>query len=408
MPRYQYLALDVDGRERSGDVDAADERTARAALQKRKLLPVELAVSHGRRVREAEASAPVRARDALSHKQRLVITRQLATLVDASVPVEEALATIAAQQENAAARRIMRDVHQGVLEGMRLGDAMARHPRSFTGLYRAAVTGGERASKLGFTLTRLADYLGRAHALRSKVQAAMIYPAALSFVALTVVCCLMIFVVPSLTEQFQSFDAQLPILTQILIGVSGFLTAYWPLLLLVLAAGGYILHIMFKRESVRLAWDGALLKAPLIGRWTTAVAASRFVRGVSTLVASGLPVLDSVRAAREGVGNLVTARAAGVMAERIEQGEPLSHAMRRSGVIPPLVCYMAQSGENAGDLPGMLDKAAEHLEQEVESFAASAISLLEPAIIVFMGIVVASIVLAIMLPILQLNRLAIG
>lgn len=275
-------------------------------------------------------------------------------------------------------------------------------------MYRAAIAGGERSGKLGFVLTRLADYLARSEAIRSKVTTAMVYPAALSLVALSVVTCLMIFVVPSLTEQFESFDTRLPLITQVLIGVSNFLARFWGVLLIGLAVGAYVASILLRREPVRAAIDAAMLRAPLVGKWVTAVQASRFVRAISTLTASGLPVLESVRAAHEAITNRAASTAAARMAAWIEEGEPLSRAMRKSGVIPPLVAYMAASGENAGDLSGMLEKAADHLDQEFEAVTATALSLLEPAIIIIMGVVVASIVLAIMLPILQLNRLAIG
>lgn len=409
MPHFQYLAVDADGQRKSGGVDAANEAAARALLVRRRLLPVQIDVAEtGKpRARESGPIAPARGVK-LNQKTLMLVTRQLSTLINAAVPVDEALAMIAVQQEQPAARRIISDVQAGVLEGQRLADALGRHPATFSTLYRSAVAGGERAGRLDFVLNRLADYLARAHAMRSKVTTAMIYPAALSLVALTVVICLMIFVVPSLTEQFERFDQQLPLLTQILIGVSGFLVNFWPLILLALIGGGLFLRVLLQREHVRYALDAFILRAPLIGRWATIVSASRFLRGVSTLVAAGMPVLESVRAARESVGNRHAAKAVDAMAARIEEGEPLSQAMRRSGVIPPMVAYMTQSGENAGELPAMLDKAADYLDQEFESFTASALSLLEPAIIVFMGIVVASIVLAIMLPILQLNRLATG
>jgi general secretion pathway protein F len=302
----------------------------------------------------------------------------------------------------------MADVQGGVVEGQRLADALARHPQSFGALYCAAAAGGERAGKLGFVLMRLADYLARAHAIRSKITTAMVYPAALALVAFTVVTCLMIFVVPSLAEQFSHFDAELPLLTQILIGVSGFLANWWALLLAAIAAGAWFVSVLMRREPVRAGLDAWLLKAPLIGKWVVSVNASRFIRAVATCVSSGRPVLDSVRVASASLDNRAAAKAARLMAVRIEEGEPLSLAMRRSGIIPPMVVYMTASGENAGDLPGMLDKAADQLDQDFEAFTASALSLLEPAIIVFMGAVVASIVLAIMLPVLQLNRLAIG
>ncbi len=408
MPRFQYLAVDLDGRQRRGRLEAANEGAARALLVRRRLLPVQLDTreSFAEEARESHESLPKNAK--LSHRSCLLLTRQLATLIDASVPVDEALAMIAAQQELPVARRIIADVQAGVVEGQRLADALARHPRSFSGLYRAAVAGGEQSGRLGFVLTRLADYLDRAYALRSKVVTAMIYPATLSIVAISVVICLLVFVVPGLIEQFDRFDERLPLLTQALIFTSNFLTQLWPLLIVLIATGAFVIRALMRREPVRAALDAFILRAPVIGRWAVAVNASRFVRAVSTLVSSGMPVLESVRLSRESVANREVAKAIGHMASRIEEGEPLSHVMRRSGVIPPMVSYMAQSGESAGDLAAMLDKAAAHLEQEFEAFTAAALSLLEPAIIVFMGLIVASIVLAIMLPILQLNRLAIG
>lgn len=408
MPRYQYLAIDPDGRQRKGGLDAANETAARALLVRRRLLPVQVDAGRSGPVNTTPSDKRVARGAKLSNKARVLITRQLATLTEASVPVDEALAMIAAQQEQAVARHIVSDVQAGVVEGQRLADALGRHPQSFSGLYRAAVLGGEQSGRLGFVLTRLADYIERSHAMRAKITTAMIYPAALSLVAITVIVCLMMFVVPSLIEQFDRFDQRLPLITQALIFISRFLTTSWPLLLIALVGGAYVLRVLLRREPVRAALDAWTLRAPIVGRWAVAVNASRFVRAVSTLVSSGMPVLESVRASRESVSNREVAKAITRMADRIEEGEPLSQVMRRSGVIPPMVCYMTQSGENAGELAAMLDRAAAHLDQEFEAFTASALSLLEPAIIVIMGLVVASIVLAIMLPILQLNRLAIG
>ncbi len=407
MPMYQYVALDTDGRRCTGDVDAPSEDAARKRLNKRKLLPVQVTAEHATAHRGG-ATEVANSRETLSHKAQMLVTRQLATLIDAAVPVDEALTMVAAQQENPTARRVLSSVQNGVVEGLRLSDALGRHPKSFPGYYRAAVAGGERSGTLGAVLSRLADHMVRAQALRSKTTTAMIYPAVLSTVASLVVICLMIFVVPSLTEQFQSFETRLPLPTQVLIAVSNFLADYWFFLLVAIGAGVMGASYALQRETVRERLDAGFLGAPIVGRWAAVIAASRFVRAVSTLVASGTPVLESVRIARESVGNRVAAKAVDRMAIAIEEGEPLSHAMRRSGFIPPMVVYMAASGENAGDLPGMLEKAAEYLDQEFEAFAGAAISLLEPAIIVFMGFVVGSIIMAIMLPVLQLNQLAIG
>lgn len=409
MARFAYTAIDADGRERSGALTAPNEPAARAQLQQKKLLPVRIVTDAG------ASDAPPRAQDAaprrgagLSHRAQLVVARQLATLIEASLPVDEALRMIGEQQETASARAIIADVHEGVLEGQRLADAMARQPKSFPPMMRAAVAGGERAGALGATLSRLADYLQRSHALRTKITTALIYPAALSLVAITVVACLMIFVVPSLTEQFRSFNTALPAITQVLIAVSSFLAAFWPVVLGAIVIAVLAVRAVLAQPGPALARDRALLTLPMLGKQIRAVNASRFARATGALAASGLPVLESVRAARDAAPNRHVARLIDAMADRIEEGETLSGAMRAAGVFPPLLVYMTASGEGSGQVATMLEKAADHLDQEFEAFTTAALSLFEPAVIITMGAIVASIVLAIMLPILQLNQLAIG
>lgn len=407
MARYSYLAIDPDGRERHGGIDAPNEAAARRALTAKKLLPVVLTVGD-RAARPAIQRKPETIQGALRHRDLVLITRQLATLIGASVPVEEALGILAAQQENALVRRIIASVRASVQEGARLADAMARHKASFPASYRAAIAGGERSGNLAPIFTRLANHLAHEHAIRSKITTAMIYPAALMIVATVVVSCLMIFVVPSLVEQFRSFKGELPLITQILIAISYGLTHFWPAILLAIAGLVIVTRTALQRPGVRFARDAAILRAPIIGKWVRAINASRFVRSVSTMAASGLPVLDCVRAAKGSVSNAPMSRAIGEMGDRIEEGEPLSHAMRQSGVFPPMVVYMTVGGENSGELPDMLEKAADHIDQDVEGFLQAALSIVEPVIIVLMGAMVAGIVLAIMLPILQLNQLATG
>lgn len=412
MARYAYVAVDRDGRERTGSLSAPDEAGARAQIEKKQWMPVRVAAAPAGAERSGQDqaradAAPLRG-GKLSHRTLVLVMRQLSTLIDAAVPVDEALRLIAEQQEQASARRIVADVQQGVLEGQRLADALGRQPKSFPPLIRAAISGGERSGNLGPVVGRLADYLARAQALRMKITTALIYPTALTVVALSVVACLMIVVVPTLTEQFATFDAKLPLITEIMIAVSGFLSTFWPLLAVAAVAAVVVARAALRQPAIALSFDTALTAAPGLGRWIKVVNATRFARAVATLTASGLPVLDSVRAARESTSNRLIAKRFDAMAVRIEEGEPLSHAMRASGVFPALVTYMAASGESAGALPTMLEKAADHLDQDFEAFSTAAISLFEPAVIVVMGLVVASIVLAIMLPILQLNQLAIG
>lgn len=407
MARFSYLAIDPDGRERRGGMDAADERAVRAALTTKKLLPVEVSRADARPA-QANASKKEPVRGTLSHKDRMLVTRQLATLIGASVAVDEALGILVAQQESQTVRRILADMRNGIQEGMRLADAMGRHKSSFPGAYRAAIAGGERAGDLGTVLNRLADYLQREHGLRSKITTAMIYPIALSLVAISVVACLMIFVVPALVEQFKTFHGQLPLITNILIAVSGGLTRFWPLIIALIVGGFIVTRTLLRQPHIRLGADAAQMRLPVLGKWAKVVCCSRFVRSVATLTASGLPVPDAVRASRDASPNRAFARAVDQMAVRIQEGEPLSHAMRQTGLFPAMVVYMTVGGENSGELPAMLEKASDHLDQEFEGFIQAALSLIEPAIIVLMGAMVAGIVLAIMLPILQLNQLAAG
>ncbi len=408
MARYSYLAIDPDGRERQGGIDAANEKAARQALAARKLLPVELFAGERAVPRPSQGAGSAKSRGHLRHRDLVLITRQLATLIGAAVPVEEAIGILAAQQENGQVRRIITAVRASVQEGSRLADAMGRFKTSFPVSYRAAIAGGERSGNLAPIFSRLANHLSREHAIRAKITTAMIYPAALLIVASAVVSCLMIFVVPALIEQFRSFRGELPLVTQILIGVSHLLTHFWPWILIGIAGAVVLVGAAMRRPGVRFAWDAALLRAPVAGRWIRAINASRFARAVSTMAASGLPVLECVRAARDTVSSAPMAKAIGEMADRIEEGEPLSHAMRQSGAFPPMLVYMAVGGENSGELPDMLEKAADHIDQDVENFLQAALSIVEPVIIVLMGAVVAGIVLAIMLPILQLNQLATG
>ncbi len=408
MARFSYLAIDPDGRERRGGMDATDERTVRNVLENKKLFAVEVALAVGRAAPKTMNETRVPVRGGLGHKDRMLVTRQLATLIGAAVSIDEALGILVAQQESATARRILADMRNSIQEGMRLADAMGRHKSSFPAAYRAAIAGGERSGNLGPVLNRLATYLQREHGLRGKITTALVYPIALSLVALIVVGCLMIFVVPTLIEQFKSFHGELPLITNVLIFVSDGLTRFWPVILLAICGAVIVARTALRQPHLHLAFDGALLRLPLLGKQVRAVSCSRFVRSIATLTASGLPVLEAVRASRDAATNRAFARAVDQMAALIQEGEPLSHAMRRSGYVPPMVVYMTVGGENSGELPDMLEKASDYLDQEFESFVQTALSLIEPAIIVLMGGVVASIVLAIMLPILQLNQLAAG
>jgi len=406
MSEFDYLALDTAGRERRGSVRAASAEDARATLGARKLYVVRMEAATG------ASAAPLLSRRALlrkklSGKQLTLFTRQLATLVQVS-PLEESLRTIARQFEQEQVRTILLSVHNAVVEGRRLSEAMTREAASFPPLYRAMVSAGESSGTLPLILERLADLLERQAQVRGKVLSALAYPVILAIVATFVVFALMIFVVPKVVEQFEDVGQQLPLLTRIVIGLSEFLAGWWWALLLGLAAFALLLGRALQDEALRLRFDRRLLRLPLLGRLLRDLHAARMARTLSTMVGSRLPLLEGLRLTTQTVHNRALREASGDITEAIRIGGSLSAALKRAGVFPPLLVYLAASGEASGKLDVMLARAADYLEREFDSFTSAALSLLEPAIIVIMGAIVALIVLSILLPILQLDTLASG
>lgn len=404
MPDFSYAAIDTAGRERRGRLTAADPEAARALLLDRKLFPVRIEdASRGDATPLLQRNISFRRR--LSPKQLTLFTRQIATLSQVS-PLEEALRTIMRQSEQEHVRRVLARVHAGVVEGRRLSEAMGLEASSFPALYRAMVSAGESSGTLPDILERLADLQERQAVVRGKVIAAVAYPASLAVVATLVVIALMIFVVPKVVEQFEDMGQQLPLLTRIVIAVSDFLAGYWWLLLGLFALGGFLLWQALKDEAFRLRFDRRLLTLPLFGRLLRDLHAARLARTLSTMVASKLPLIEGLALTARTVHNRALRQASEEIVDSIREGGSLSAALRRSGVFPPLLVYMAAGGESSGRLDLMLERAADYLEREFDSFTATALSLLEPGVIILMGGVVAMIVLSILLPILQLNTLA--
>ena len=329
------------------------------------------------------------ARRKMGVKQVTLFTRQLATLITVS-PLEEALRTISRQAEREEVRRVLARVHAGVVEGLRLSDAMAREAASFPPLYRAMVAAGEASGTLPQILERLANLMERQAQVRSKVLSTLAYPIILAFVAAFVVFALMIFVVPKVVEQFQDVGQSLPLLTRMVIGLSNFLAAWWWAILLGIAAAIFLGARALKDEGVRMKFDRFLLRLPLVGRLIRDLHAARMARTLSTMVASRLPLLEGLKLTIGTVHNRVLRAAMADIAEQVRTGGSLSGAMRRAGIFPPLLVYLAASGEASGKLDVMLERAADYLEREFDAFTTTALSLLEPAIIIVMGVVVAA------------------
>lgn len=404
MAAFDYVAVDGGGRTKSGTVAAADERSARDALTKRALVPLRLTPAIA--APKADAAPRRLGRDKLGGTQLALITRQLATLIQVA-PLEEALRTLALQADKPAVRRVLLATHAAVLEGWRLSDAMARQGEAWPPLYRAMVAAGEGSGSLPAILERLADLLERDRQVQTKVTTALVYPAALAGTAVVVVIALMTFVVPKVVEQFQSMNQALPLLTRMVIGVSDLFRLWGWLILLVLAAGGLAFARAMRDEAFRKRVDARVLSLPLIGRMLRDVHAARLARTLSTMIASGLPVMEGLQLTARTVQNRVLRAATEDMAAAIREGGSLSGAMRRTEVFPPILVYMTASGENAGRLDQLLARAGDYLEREFNAVTAVALSLLEPVIIVVMGALVALIVLSILLPILQINSLAV-
>jgi general secretion pathway protein F len=292
-----------------------------------------------------------------------------------------------------------------VLEGRSLAEAMSAEPRSYPALYRAMISAGERSGSLPPLTERLALLLERQALMRSKVMTALAYPTVLALFAIIVVAALMIFVVPLVVEQFDTLGQRLPLLTRIVMGISAFLAGWWwliGLLLIALGVGGWR---ALRVESLRLRFDGMLLRLPFIGRLIRDLHAARMARTLATMVESRLPVLEGLSLTVPTVHNRVLRAATEDIVEAVRGGGSLSSAMRRAGVFPPLLVYLAASGESAGRLDVMLERAADYLEREFDGFTAAMLSLLEPLIIILMGGVVAVIILSILLPIMQLQNL---
>ncbi len=403
MTQFDYVALDEAGREKRGRVPAANIEEARQRLTAKKLY----VVSVGEGAERPAAGAPLLSigPKRLNAKQLTLFTRQLATLARVS-PLEESLRTIARQTESEKARTVIGAVHGGVLEGRSLAEAMQREEKSFPQLYRAMVSAGEGAGSLPVILDRLADLQERQAQVRAKLFAALAYPIVLAIVAMFVVGALMIYVVPKVVEQFDTVGQQLPLLTRIVIALSNVLAGWWWLILLVAGGMAFLSWRLLQDAARRLAFDRALLRLPVIGRLIRDLHAARLARTLATMVASRLPLIDGLTLSARTVHNRALRQASEEMVEAIRGGGSLSAGLRRTGLFPPLLVYLTASGESSGQLDAMLERAADYLEREFDSFTAAALAMLEPAIIVIMGVIVAAIVLSILLPILQLESLA--
>lgn len=401
MAAYEYRALDAKGRSRKGVVTGDSPRQIRAQLRSQGLYPVDVQPvaekddSRGRRTSGGRVSAAALA----------LMTRQLATLVRSGMPLEEALRALEEQVTGKRLHSVVAGVRAQITEGASFSEALAQFPGTFPELYRVMVEAGEASGRLEDVLDRLADYTEQRQAMRQKLGAALIYPILVTIVALAVVVALLTYVVPEVVRVFEHTDQSLPGLTKGLIATSDFLRAYWPHLVAVLAAAAVAAVLALRRPAIRYRWHALILRLPLIGHLSRTINAARVTRTLAILTESGVPLLEALTIGGRVVRNRPIREAVEEAAVSVREGGRLHAALAASGHFPPLMVHMISAGEGSGELEGMLERAATQEERELESTVSAATSLLEPLLILAMGGVVLVIVLAILLPIFEMNQL---
>jgi len=406
MPVYAYKAYNASGAAVSGIIDADTPKEARAKLRRQSIFVTKVdeageGVSLTSEVKVARLWRRVRRQDVV------VMTRQLATLVRSGMPIVQALTAISEQLEGHAMQRIVYSVRERVNAGEPLADALEQHPKLFNELYVNLVRAGEAAGALESILGRLADYMEALQKQRSKVLSSMIYPALMIVVGSGVLLFLMTFVVPRLTQVFEEMGQDLPVMTQILIAVSGFLGSWRFLVLIaVVIALAVVVRLNTRSGRGRFLLDRLRLRLPVAGGLARKIAVSRFARTLGTLLAGGIPVLKALDIVQGVIGNAVIGQAIAEARERIGEGASMSDELRKSQEFPPIVVHMVAVGEASGSLEEMLLNVADTYDNEVEVATNSLIALLEPLMIVLMGLVVGFIVLSILLPIFEMNRFA--
>ncbi len=404
MPAFEYIALDTEGRQKKGVLEADTARQIRVQLREQALTPLEVnEVAQATSKTAASGKATKRVR--INTAEMALVTRQLATLIRAALPIEEALKAVSDQCERPSHKSMMLAVRARVVEGHSLADGLALFPNVFDPLYRAMVAAGEKSGHLDEVLERLADYTEKRHYLRQKVQLALVYPAILVTVAVAVVTALLIFVVPKVVEQFDQAGQQLPLLTRIMINLSEFLQGWWWALLALIIGSAFFFARLLQQPAFRMRFDRRLLRWPLVGRLTRGVNTARFARTLSILSSSAVPLLEGLRIAGEVVDNRYLREVIREAATRVREGSSLRAALTKHDAFPPMLVHMIGSGESSGELDSMLAKAAENHEREFESLVGVTLGLLEPLLILSMGVMVLCIVLAILLPIFQMNQL---
>lgn len=406
MAAFEYTALDAQGREVRGVQEGESARQVRQWLRDQQLLPTQVtAVTNSNVTQSALGKRQAFTRNRISNADLALLTRQLATLVKAALPLEDALRAVAEQSEKQAVKKIVTAVRARVTEGLTLAAALGEFPRVFPEIYRATVAAGEQSGRLDVVLERLADYTENRDQLRQRVIGALLYPIVLTVMCIAIIAGLLTYVVPKVVEVFESGQNALPWMTQVLLAVSEVLRDYGLWLLVALVIAGVLFRRWLRSPEARYRFDGWLLRLPLVGRLVRGFDTARFTRTFSILTGSAVPVLDGLRIAGAVISNRPMRAAVEQAAERIREGAPIGRSLAASKLFPPMTVHLIASGEASGRLEEMLDRAATNQERELDGLLTALVGLLGPLMIVGMGVFVLAIVFAMLMPIFEMNTL---
>tara|TARA_Y100001934_G_scaffold282593_1_gene397062 strand:- start:2365 stop:3582 length:1218 start_codon:yes stop_codon:yes gene_type:complete len=405
VPAFEYTALNKRGREEKGVLEADSMRQVRALLRERGLAPLGVAASREKKERSnplARLFTP-----GLSIRELALVTRQLATLIGAGLPVEEALLAVSRQSENPRMEGMLISVRSKVLEGYSLAISLADFPRAFPELYRATVSAGESAGHLDLVLNRLADYTETRQVSRQKVQQAMVYPVILFVLTIAILAGLLGYVVPDIVKVFSDTGQDLPFLTTLIIRMSDFVRDWWIVVLVLIGALWVLGHQLLRQPALRLQYHRRLLHLPLVSKLSRGTNTSQFSSTLAILSSSGVPLVEAMRIAGQVLTNTWLQTKVNEATTRVSEGSSLHVALEESGYFPPMMLHMIASGESSGELDEMLARVAVHTQQDVDMTMGIMLSLFGPMMLLMMGGAVFTIVMAILLPIMNLNQLVV-